>query len=213
MAGAAMGVWARRVAAVTAAVAWIALALQLAIVVEKMTAEGFPAAVWRFLGYFTVLTNLLVAVVATACAVRPEGRLAAGPARLTTVVSIVLVGIIYAALLRHVWNPAGWQLVADRMLHQATPLLFLGTWVLAGHGGLGLKDAGWALAPPLGYLAYALARGADDGWYAYWFLDPAKLGDGRFVLNTVLLAAVFGATALVFLGLDRLLAWRSGKGA
>jgi len=204
-----MGMWARRLAAVTAVVAWVALALQLAIVVDKMTAGGFGAALWRFLGYFTVLTNLLVAVVASACALRPQGWLAAAPTRLTTVVSIVLVGLIYAALLRHVWNPTGWQLVADRMLHEATPLLFLGTWVLAGHGGLGLRDAALALVPPLGYLAYALARGAQDGWYAYWFLDPAKLGDGRFVLNTLLLAAVFGVTALAFVGLDRLLARRA----
>ena len=207
-----MGSWARRLAGATAVVAWAALALQLAIVIEKMTAEGLLAAVWRFLGYFTVLTNLLVAVVATACALWPRGRLASARARLTTVVSIVLVGVIYAALLRHVWNPTGWQLVADKMLHQATPLLFLCAWLAAGHGGLGLKDAGLALAPPLGYLAYALARGADDGWYAYWFLDPAKLGDGRFVLNTVILAAVFGLTALAFVGLDRLLARLPGPG-
>ncbi|MDI4664880.1 Pr6Pr family membrane protein [Xanthobacter autotrophicus] len=180
--------------------------------------QGFAPALWRFLGYFTVLTNLLVAVVATAFALRPLSRLAAPRVRLVAVMSIVLVGVIYALLLRNVWKPEGWQLVADRLLHQAVPVLFLATWALAARGGgdangpgpvrLGVKDAAWAMAPPVLYLAYALARGEADGWYAYWFLDPAKLGDGRMALNTVMLAAVFLATALIFLGFDRLLARR-----
>jgi len=218
-------IWARWLSAVAALVAWGALALQLGIVVEKMAAagEGFGPALWRFLGYFTVLTNLFVAVVATAYAARPDGPMAAPRVRLAAVVSIVLVGIIYALLLRNVWKPEGWQLVADRLLHQASPVLFLATWALAaragqGNGGLGasglgmgrlgVRDAAWAMAPPVLYLAYALARGEADGWYAYWFLDPAKLGEGRMALNTALLAAVFLATALIFLGLDRLLAHR-----
>nr|WP_269152297.1 Pr6Pr family membrane protein [Xanthobacter oligotrophicus] len=183
--------------------------------------DGFGPALWRFLGYFTVLTNLFVAAVASAYARRPNGPMAGPRVRLAAVVSIVLVGIIYALLLRNVWKPEGWQLVADRLLHQATPVLFLATWVLAARaepgsgslgegslGRLGVRDAAWAMAPPVLYLAYALARGEADGWYAYWFLDPAKLGDGRMALNTVLLAAVFLATALIFLGLDRLLACR-----
>ena len=204
--------WARRLSAIVALVAWGALALQLGIVVVKMAAigQGFGPALWRFLGYFTVLTNLFVAMVATAYALRPDSPLAGPRARLAAVVSIVLVGIIYALLLRNVWQPEGWQLVADRLLHQATPVLFLATWALAARGGsgagrLGVHDAAWAMAPPVLYLAYALARGEADGWYAYWFLDPAKLGDERMALNSIVLAVVFLATALIFLGLDRLL--------
>ncbi|QRG09235.1 Pr6Pr family membrane protein [Xanthobacter dioxanivorans] len=205
--------WARRAAAVTAGVAWVALALQLGIVVVRMAAigQGLGAAAWRFLGFFTVLTNGLVAVVATAVALYPAGRIATPRLRLMAVVSIVLVGIIYALLLRHVWNPTGWQAVADHLLHEATPLLFLATWGLSRHGSLAVRDALWAMAPPILYLAYALARGEADGWYAYWFLDPAKLGDGRMALNTVLLAAAFLATALLFLGIDRLLARRIAR--
>ncbi|MFG1380785.1 Pr6Pr family membrane protein [Xanthobacter versatilis] len=209
-------IWTRRLSAATALVAWAALALQLGIVVEKMAAagDGFGPALWRFLGYFTVLTNLFVAVVASAYALRPGSAMAGPRVRLAAVVSIVLVGIIYALLLRNVWKPEGWQLIADRLLHQVTPVLFLATWVLAARGavgesGLGFSDAAWAMAPPVLYLAYALARGEADGWYAYWFLDPAKLGEGRMALNTVLLAAVFLATALIFLGLHRLLARRT----
>lgn len=206
-----MGRRAQWLAAVTAVVAWAALALQLGILVADMAAIGHGpvAALWRFLGFFTVLTNGLVAVVTTGTALHPAGRLATARLRLMAVVSIVLVGILYALLLRHVWNPTGWQAVADHMLHEAVPLLFLLVWLIADHGGLGWRDALWAMLPPVLYLAYALARGAADGWYAYWFLDPAQLGDTRMAINAGVLAAVFLATALVFLGLDRWLARRS----
>lgn len=191
----------------TALVGWVALALQLGIIVVKMAeiGQGWGAALWRFLGFFTVLTNLFVAVVATAIALCPAGRLAHPRPRLMAVVSIVLVGIIYALLLRNVWHPTGWQAVADHMLHEAVPLLFLATWVLAGHGQVKFADALWAMAPPVLYLAYALARGEADGWYAYWFLDPAKLGDVRMAQNAVVLAVVFFLTALIFVAADRAL--------
>ena len=124
--------------------------------------------------------------------------------------SIVLVGIIYALLLRHVWNPEGAQLLADRLLHQAVPVLFLIVWLVGPHGRLRLADTVWAMAPPLAYLVYALARGEADGWYAYWFLDPAKLGAEKMVQNAVVLALVFCGTALLFIGIDRAIGHRRG---
>lgn len=205
-------VWCRRIAALTAVVGWFALILQLVIVVQKMAAigQGFGPALWRFLGFFTVLTNLGVAIVATEIALGGLHALTGARARLTTVVSILLVGIIYALLLRHVWNPEGTQLLADRLLHQAVPVLFLIVWLVGPHGRLRLADTVWAMAPPLAYLVYALARGEADGWYAYWFLDPAKLGAEKMAQNAVVLALVFCGTALLFIGIDRAIGHRRG---
>jgi hypothetical protein len=31
-------------------------------------------------------------------------------------------------LLRHLWHPQGWQFIADELLHDVMPLLFLGYW-------------------------------------------------------------------------------------
>lgn len=202
--------WSRRLAALTALVGWIALILQLVIVVQKMAAvgEGFGPALWRFLGFFTVLTNLGVAIVATEIALGGLHALTGARARLMAVVSIVLVGVIYALLLRNVWNPEGAQLIADRLLHQAVPVLFLVVWLVGSHGELRLADALWAMVPPLAYLVYAVARGEADGWYAYWFLDPAKLGPERMGQNAAVLAVVFLATALLFVWIDRRMARR-----
>ena len=51
-------------AALASLIAWAALALQLALIVDRMTAEGATTvqAAWRFLGFFTVLANVAVAV-------------------------------------------------------------------------------------------------------------------------------------------------------
>ena len=197
-------------AILTALVAWAALVLQLGLIVERMTAEGATAAqaVWRFLGFFTILTNAAVAVVASAMAVRPDGGLAGPRVRLATAAAILFVGIVYSVALRAIWQPTGWQAVADHALHDATPPLFLLTWLFAGHGALRWSDAFRAVFGPLAYCLYALARGALDGWYAYWFLNPAALGTARLAANMALLLAAFLIIALGLIALDRWLARR-----
>jgi hypothetical protein len=206
--------WGRRLALVAALVGFAALALQLGIIVVKEGQGGLAllpalgAGLWRFVGYFTILGNMFAAVVALAMALAPRGALAGARVKLAAVVAIVLIGIVYSLLLRHVWNPTGWQAVADHALHDVMPPLFLLAWALMPHGGLAFRDALWAMVPPLGYLAYAMARGAYDGWYAYWFLDPAKLGPERMALNALALAAGFLAAGLLLVALDRFLARR-----
>lgn len=193
-----------------AAVAWFALALQAGLIVDRMTGEGasVAAALWRFFGFFTILTNCAVAIVATAMAFFPQGRLAGPRLRLTVVASILLVGVVYSLALRAIWNPTGWQAVADHALHDVTPPLFLVAWLVSSHGGLGWRDALVAVSAPLGYCVYAFARGAADGWYAYWFLDPTRLGALEMVRNIVLLAVLFWGFALVLVAIDR---WIAGR--
>ena len=193
-------------ALLAALAAWSTLGLQLALTLRTMAAEGLAAGLWRYLGFFTILTNLGVAVVASLMVVRPD---LAGPrVRLMTAASILFVAVVYSVALRNVWHPTGWQAVADHGLHDVTPLLFLVAWLLAGRGALKWRDALWAMAPPLAYCLYAFARGAADGWYAYWFLDPHALGPLKLagciaVLTSAVLAIAFALTAV-----DRWLARR-----
>ncbi|MDQ3145069.1 MAG: Pr6Pr family membrane protein, partial [Pseudomonadota bacterium] len=170
---------ARGLAALVAVVGWGALALQLMLTVEQL---GPGLGTWRYFGYYTILTNILVAVVATAVALGSTTRLGGARARLMAATSIALVGLTFSIALRALWHTEGWQHVANVALHDATPLLFVLMWALGPHGGLDRKDFAWALAPPALYAVYALGRGAIDGWYAYWFLDPDKQGVGEMLL-------------------------------
>lgn len=201
------------VAGLAALTASLALGLQLALTVGAMTADGasVAAATWRFLGFFTILTNLAVAVVGLAMARRSGSRLARPRVRLATAAAIALVGIVYSVALRAAWAPSGWQAVADHALHDATPPLFLLAWALSAHGALRWRDAAWAGAAPVAYFAYALSRAQVDGWYAYWFLDPATLGPARFTANAALLLAAFLAAGVLLVAADRFLGRREKR--
>ncbi len=196
---------ARIIAGLCAIVGWAALALQFKLIADNF---GIGPAIWRFLGYFTLLTNLGVALVATAAALG-GGKLAwfgrfGGPrARLLAASSIVLVGLVYSLALRATWNPTGWQKVVDFALHDATPLLFIMVWILAPNGTLGRRDLVWALVPPVAYAAYALARGSIDGWYAYWFLDPRQQSLAELASSIAFMLAGFAVIAGLLVGVDK----------
>ena len=191
------------VAAVTALVGWLGLALQFAIVVGQL---GPALGTWRFLGYFTIVTNIFVAAIATAVAMGVRSGLAGSRARLAGVTSIVAVGLVYSLLLRSMWNPRGLQKLADAALHDWSPMLFLLMWVLTPHGSLGWRDIKWALLLPAFYLAYALSRGALDGWYAYWFLNPTSQTLGALIASILGMLALFAAVAAFAVAVDKRMA-------
>jgi len=192
---------ARRAAATAAAaVGWAALALQLALLVDRL---GPALGAWRFLGYFTILTNIGVAAVASAVALGRGDTLGGSRARLMAATSIILVGIVYSVALRALWNPTGLQKLADFALHDAAPLLFFGLWVLSPHGALRWRDIGWALVPPALYAVYALGRGALDGWYAYWFLNPAEQSPAGLAASIAVMLAGFALIAGLLVLVDR----------
>jgi len=194
-----MGAAARLVAGVCAVVVWAALALQLKLIADNL---GFGLGVWRYFGYFTILTNIGVALVATAVALGWRNALAGPRARFLAATSIVLVGLVYSIALRSEWNPTGLQKVADFALHDASPLLFIMVWILAPNGTLGRRDFWWALAPPALYVAYALARGAADGWYAYWFLNPMLQSTLDLLWNLAGMLAGFAVLAAILIWVD-----------
>lgn len=197
-------------AILAALTAWASLALQFGLLANhpSMAEASYAAVLWRFLGYFTILTNTAVALVATAMALRPHTALASPRARLATAVAIALVGLVYSLALRAVWNPTGWQAVADHALHDVTPPLFLLAWALSSHGELAWRDALHAILPPFAYCLYAFVRGAADGWYAYWFLNPEALGPAGLAVSIAVLLSAFLLVALSLIGLDRWLARR-----
>lgn len=187
-------------AAIAALVGWGGLALQLAILVQKL---GLLGAVWRFLGFFTILTNLGAALVATAIAVGSTSPLAGARARLMAGTSILMVGLVYSIALRALWNPTGLQGIADEALHDLAPLSWLVLWLVAPHPRLARSEMFWALIPPVAYVIYAMVRGAAENWYAYWFLDPSNQTPGEFAVSFVVLVAGFTAVAALLVTADR----------
>lgn len=194
----------------TAILAWTALALQcyLTATLSISNGETLVAGLITFFSYFTVLTNLLVAVVLSCSAWAPKAGPGAFLARVTvqsaTAVYIAIVAIVYSLLLRHIWNPQGWQKVADVLLHDAIPWLYVAYWVIfVQKSSLMWKHAVWWVTYPAAYFAYTLVRGAALGWYPYPFLDANALGYSRVSINAVLLLAAFLLTGLLVVGIGR----------
>jgi hypothetical protein len=193
----------RLLAGLGAALGWAALALQLVLTLDTIGAQGGTVldGAWRFLGYFTIIANGFAATVLSLAVFRRDTE------RLdfAAVTTMILVGVVYALLLRETWNPQGWQKLADMALHDVLPLIVIAFWLARPHGGLRKADIAAALVLPLAYCVYAMARGAFDHWYAYAFLDVATFGVAQVTLNCAGLGAGFAAMALALAGLDRLL--------
>lgn len=195
----------RIIAAIAALSGWAGLVLQLWLLVQAM---GLPDGAWRFVGFFTILTNILAAVVATAVAVGRRTRLGGARARLMAATSILMVGLVYSVALRALWSPTGLQKVADVLLHDATPLVWVALWLFAPHPRLAWREIGWALVLPIFYVVYAMARGTIDGWYAYWFLNPAAQSPVDLLVSILVLLCAFVLMAAALVWVDRRLAKR-----
>lgn len=197
----------RIVRALIALAAWGGLGIQLWILLTGGAFDTPLAAVWRYLAFFTILTNLMVAVVNTVAALTPasaSGRLLAGAnTRVGVTLYIATVGVIYHLLLADLWDPQGWQLIADQLLHTATPVLSVLAWLaFDDKRGLTLKALPQIIVWPLGYTIYALLRGAFDGFYPYPFIDAGTLGYARVLMNVAGLTAGFllAGGALILIG-------------
>ena len=154
---------ARMAAAIVALVALAGLVVQFAATLDQT--GSVAGTLWTLLRYFTVLTNLLVALAFGWVAIggRPHPRRLAG-----VMLAILLVGIVYGLLLRGLLTLSGGALLADTLLHKVTPVLVPLWWIaFEVRGQLRWRDPwGWALFPAL-YLPYALLRG----------MAEARLGD------------------------------------
>ncbi|TDV70117.1 Pr6Pr family membrane protein [Pseudomonas sp. LP_7_YM] len=208
----------QRYAAVAALLGWLALAVQLYLIlwgrwVEQASVVG---GLVRFSSFFTIVTNTLVAV-ALSCAITDRHsaghRFFRSPvvcAGITT--SILLVGIAYNLLLRHLWTPQGWQRLADELLHDVMPLVFFGYWWLfLPKGVLGFKHVlAWMLYPAL-YFIWVLLRGHVFGDYLYPFLDIGTLGVAKALVNALGVLAGFVGIGLVILLIDKFGARRRNR--
>lgn len=189
-------------------VGWMALALDGALTVQLMKWSGRSPlqALWWNLAFFTELTNILAAGVLTFWALRPSAftpRLG-----LAAAASITLVSLVYAVALSGRWSLSGPQIVADVLVHYVMPTAFVAIWMMRSHGGLGWRDALWCVVFPAAYVVYAFIRGAFDGFYPYWFLDPASTSLPELARNILILLAALLAVGVGFVALDRRLARR-----
>nr|WP_218174181.1 Pr6Pr family membrane protein [Pseudomonas tolaasii] len=191
---------------------WVGLAIQQYLILYSRFTSGASllGGLISFFSFFTVLTNTLVVVVLSYALVERDSaakRFFLGPAISSGVAaSIVVVSLAYNLLLRHLWTPQGFQFIADELLHDVMPLLFVVYWWhCVPKGTLRLKHlAGWVIYPVV-YFGYVLLRGHLLGQYQYPFIDVDTLGYPQVFVNAAGILAGFIVIAFAVLGLDRFL--------
>lgn len=199
---------------VVALVATAALVLQTVLVVSGASVlaetEVPPLAtrLVRLVSYFTIQSNVLVAVTAWQLWRDParDGRWWR-VVRAAALAGITVTGLVHFVLLRPLLDLEGANWAADKLLHMVVPVLAVGTWLLAGpRPRVSWRTALELMVWPLAWLVLTLAVGAATGWYPYPFLDSATDGAGAVVLACVAITVLFLAVAAGVRALDRRLA-------
>ena len=164
--------------------------------------------------YFTMWSNLTVAIVMTILAIAPNRGRIFHVFRLDALLMITVTGIIYWGMLAATNTSQGIDRVGNLFNHSITPVLTEVIWLVAG-------PRNWirwwtplaALILPMSWAAYTLVRGAAINQYPYPFLNVAKYGLSS-VLTTILMIAIFGlVVGYVYYGIDYALSRKARKAA
>ena len=185
---------------------WFALAAQMKLNIGS-NAAPLTEILTRYFSYFTLLTNLVVAIVCTSILLLPDSAIGKFSDSYTTQTAvttyIVIVGIVYNFVLRPLWKPTGLQKPVDELLHTIVPVLFLLQWIFFVKKN---KLQYMALLPwllyPLIYVIFVLTRGSFSGFYPYPFIDLNNLSILQVFTNSALIAVavIVVSITLIFIG-------------
>lgn len=193
-----------------ATLAWAVLAIQYILMVTNGAHANIGAATISYLGYFTILTNILVALAFTAPLLKPSNRMCQffeGPAvRAAVALYILVVMVVYHALLAHLWDPQGWQNFTDICLHTVIPVLYILDWLVFANKRpmLYARIPYWVIYPAT-YGLFNILRGAITGTYPYPFLNVAELGFTGVMINMAGFTALYAVGGVMFITLGRIL--------
>lgn len=207
---------ARRFHLLVAVVTTAALLLQLVLVVrggqvlDEVEPPDLPLRLARFVAYFTIQSNLLVAVVSAQLARDPARDGATWRVlRLAALVGITVTGLVHFVLLRPLLDLDGADWAADKLLHMVVPVLAVAGWVAFGpRPRVTRRVALLTLAWPVAWLVVTLVVGAATGWYPYPFLDHREDGTGAVVVACLGVTVLFVALLATASALDRRLTTR-----
>ena len=172
---------------------------QFYLMMENRTVSVIESVI-RFLSYFTILSNLILAISFSVQAFQKETIKVLTP----MTVYITIVGLVYQILLRHTWSPTGLQRIVDESLHSVIPLLAIVYWFLFENRKLRYIQIPKWLIFPLCYLVYILVRGNYSGFYPYPFVDANQFGLNQVLINSGFMLIAFVVVSVLLVWIRRL---------
>ena len=188
---------------------WALLVSSLSGILLQLFLIGDVRAALNVFSYYTVQTNLFVAIVIAleiALNSRRVGdheilRILTGGVTLW----IIVTASVYHFLLSSFYRPSGLALLANVLLHYVTPLLMMIYWLFFEKKVRyrSFYPLIWAFYPLL-YALVSIVRGTITGFYPYWFLNPGApypSGIGsiwNLLLFILVVSAIFVAFGYLF---------------
>lgn len=213
------------VLALAAIVAQLSRSIENALVVTTEWGQHLPTVAANFLSFFTILSNLLAAIVliiAAIWALRHRRDSETEPNWLAVLLAcastyMIVTGIVYNTLLRGVALPQGVTVPwSNEVLHVVIPLFLLVDLLFAPRRRA-LRWSAVALATifPIVWVVYTLVRAnliiapatGNPWWYPYPFLDPhlvpgGYLGVSGYIVG-IAIAIIGVACFVVWIGRRR----------
>ena len=175
----------------------------------------------NFFSYFTIQSAMMAVVVLLVAGafalLTPRDPAWLGVVRTIVTVYVLISGIVFGLIVaqastRDYRVDVPWS---DTLLHFVVPGLAIIAWttdsVTAVNVRVPWSTVGWVLVYPSIWLAYTLVRGADVGWYPYFFLDEAQVdGPVGVALYCALVLVIFLMLTAALVAINRRL-WRRAR--
>ena len=149
---------------------------------------GLIATTVNFFSYFTIRVNTLAVLTMLVPLIVPDsgaGRFLSKPSVRTANASyLIIVGVVYFMFLRHLEVHLDWEVIADHLLHYATPVLFTIDWLVFVPKG----QVPWKVIRNISCHPFPLWHLDDrarcpDQLVPYSFLDLPELGYAKAFAN------------------------------
>ncbi|PJJ84602.1 Pr6Pr family membrane protein [Mucilaginibacter auburnensis] len=200
-------------AALLALIIWIGIILQFYISIPDYLEKGrtLGGAIVQLLSYFTIQTNLLLALLLSLLVLKPQsklGRFFAAPHVIGAMAAyIIIVGLVYHFMLRTQFHPVGLFKTTSDIFHILSPIAFVLFWLfLVKKTRIKWINVLLWLVYPLFYTIYVLIRGAFTSYYPYNFLEVSTLGFDKVMVNCGFLLIGFIILNAVLILISRLVA-------
>lgn len=213
----------------TATAAWLAVTMNVVISAlgwyDETVPEGYlygvNAAGWAglvprladTLSYFTIWSNIVVAISSTQLALDPA-RTTFGRKVLRTsaLLMITITAIVYAVLLAPTATVVGWSVITNPLAHVVVPALAVLSFLLVGpRGWIDARVVLASIGIPVVWVAFMLTRGAVIGAYPYGFADVRTHGYASVLAFVAGVLAFALLVAALYGLLDRVLARRAAS--
>lgn len=194
--------------AIAVLLSWFAIVLQFDLSLINRQVPLLQMLV-KFFSYFTILTNILVAVTFSMILFAGTswwGRLFSSAKVFTPVtVYIIIVGIIYNIILRQLGKPQGLNILTNEILHSIIPLITTLYWIFfIRKENLQWGDVWLWLIYPFLYICGILFIGQFSGNYPYPFINVANLGYSTVLRNSLAVGSLFTGLSFLMVAIAKL---------